>query len=256
MAKRPLILLSGGVDSTYLAQHAVSERTGFDRLYIKGGQGVYKIAAESAAVEAIVTQLNASLSDRIDSESRACRVCEPVFSFDNYNHKNFPSQGFFQAYSWFFGAMSAADPDRHSSVQIGYLSSDQIASAAHRLIEAWELLWPIFKQGDFVPLEFPLWNRYYTKQYVLGQIRLDLYKLTWVCERPVVKAQGDDKVYLECGRCDACVNRIIEAERYRLLNGRSLPDTIHEERKAALLAMGVDVYKSDVIQERSAHEVA
>lgn len=256
MSKRPLILLSGGVDSTYLAQLAVSERHGFDRLYIKGGQGVNKIAAENEAVEAIVARLDITLADCIDSELRSCRVCEPVFSFDNFNHHYFPHQGFFQAYSWFFGAMSAANGSRHSSVQIGYLAGDQIAAGAYRLIQAWEMLWPVFKQGDFVPLEFPLLDKYYTKQIVLRQMNMELYKLTWVCERPVVKAQGEDTVYLECENCDACVNRKVEADRYKLLNGRSLPDTVHEERKAKLLELGVDVYTSDAIQERSSHEVA
>lgn len=256
MSKRPLILLSGGVDSAYLAQLAVSERHGFDRLYIKGGQGVNKIAAENEAVEAIVAHLDKNLAMFIGSESRSCRKREPVFSFDNFNHYHFPHQGFFQAYSWFFGAISAVDPDRHSSVQIGYLAGDQIAAAAHRLSQAWELLWPIFKQGALVPLEFPLLTNYYTKRIVLGLISPELYKLTWVCERPVVKAQGEDTIYLECGKCDACVNREVEATRYKLLDGRSLPDTVHEERKAKLLELGVDVHTSDAIQERSAHEVA
>lgn len=232
--KRPLILLSGGVDSTYLAQKAVETGYGFDRLYIRGGQGTDKIRAEKMAITDIVSKLDGMLAERRQDLQYSCVMREAIVEHEYHNHALFPSAGFTQAYAWFFGAMSAANPSHHSSVQIGYISGDQITPALWRLKQAWELLWPVFKLGELVPLEFPLAEAYRTKAHVLEALDRDLYKLCWVCELPVEKTLDEKTVYLECGNCPACVNRKVEKMRLELQSSpRYLPPTVHDERRAS-----------------------
>lgn len=233
MHKRPLILLSGGVDSTLLAQIAVKTGYGFDYIYVRGGQGPDKIAAETAAVKEIAAKLDAILAERRQDLAYSCTKKEAVVGFDSFFEKNFPSRGFLQAYAWFFGAMSAADPANHSSVQIGYIAGDQISPALHRLKTAWELLWPIFKLGELVPLEFPLADEYRTKAYVLENIDPELYTLCWACEIPEQSVLEEKTVYLECGKCPGCVGRKVELLRMELTRPRDtiLRATVHDLRK-------------------------
>lgn len=250
--KRPLILLSGGIDSTYLAQLAVSEHTGFDRLYIEGGQGLAKIDAESRAITKIVEILDKKLETWTGSDLNYCRAYSVPFGFPGFDLRTLNTLGFSQAMMWFFGAMMAVDGNRHSSVQIGYITGDQIAPAINHLKETWKTIWSIFKHPDqkFVPLEFPLIDNYRTKMYVLDNISEDLYEQTWVCELPIVRFQDFKKHLLECGKCAGCVNRIVELQRHELTTGRTrLPRTVHDILKEQALAEGWDMYPPDRAEE-------
>lgn len=210
MEKRPLILLSGGLDSTYNAYLHCKEGRRTDYVYCDGGQGQRKISVEKASIDKIRTwfsnELDCCPSDRRSPESKVVLANSPGVSWR-------------QALPWFVCAMEVVDPERHSVVEISYVMGDEIGHAIPALKEAWAAVWKFAKQGAFVPLEFPLCTT--SKQTILENMPAELYALTWVCELPNLDTLTGAT---PCDQCRACETRKIEEYRYQLRKGRSLAD--------------------------------
>jgi len=214
--KRALLLFSGGVDSTYQLYLNIQGKKKTDLLYVDGNQGKRKMFAEEVARTKILRLL--------DSEYNASSLWCSVSTQSNVNFSESPSVGFAQAPAWFIAALEAANPERHSEVQICYIAGDQITGYLDRLIYAWDNLWGIFKQGEKVPLTFPL--RLKMKTQIYREIPEDLYHLSWVCELP--EYVGDDPhsegiKYQPCGTCLACTTRELERRRLKVYGNRELP---------------------------------
>jgi len=132
------------------------------------------------------------------------------------NFCNMPSATWRQLVPWLIGAIEVADPDKHSSVEVGYLCTDSNAQVFDKVIETWNLLWSICKRGEVVPLSFPLRLQY--KATVMRELPKELYDLTWVCELPRLVDSGVDE-YVHCGKCPACETRLVEEYRQTLHRG-------------------------------------
>jgi 7-cyano-7-deazaguanine synthase in queuosine biosynthesis len=193
--KKPLLLFSGGLDSTYIAYKHFIKQEQFDIVYIDGRQSRRKIEVEEAVRGEILNWLrkHTEFSCYPRQHSAASTV----------DWSNATSAGFRQAMAWFVCALEVVDPHVHSCVEIGYVAGDQISSNLDTLIAAWNALWPVAKISDsVVPLKFPL--RYTTKTEIMNHMPKDLYELTWVCELP----KGDVRTgYKPCGDCVPCDTR-------------------------------------------------
>lgn len=201
MAKRPLTLFSGGVDSTYiLYQHMISFRS-VDVMYIDGGQGPAKVACEKKARQEILEWLR--------SNSTAWNVCERDDPLSKVNFSRMSSATWRQLVPWMIGALEIVDPDKHSCVEVGYLCGDSNAQVFDKIIETWNLLWAICRREEVVPLKFPL--RLHYKATVMRELPEELYALTWVCELPAI---GENNTMVQCGECPSCETRLVE--EYRL----------------------------------------
>lgn len=208
MSKRPLVLFSGGVDSTFLLySHMVAFRS-VDVLYVDGGQGPVKIRCEKKARQEILTWLRENAS--------AWHVLERPDPLSKVNFCNMPSATWRQLVPWIIGAIEATDPEKHSSVEVGYLCTDSNAQVFDKVIETWNLLWSICRKGEVVPLVFPLRLQY--KSSVMKEMPKELYDLTWVCELPKLSDSGTGE-YIHCGSCSACETRLVEEYRQRLRQG-------------------------------------
>lgn len=218
--KRPLILFSGGLDSTFACFLQTKENQRFDVLYVNGGQGRLKTDIELHHRRLILDWLRKFNQQRKGDDSasyaqeRSIRS-EVVFA-------DSPKGGFLQAVPWMIGALEAADPDLHSEVQIAYVAGDQILSCLPDLEEAWNALWRVSKRDGFVPLKFPL--RFISKAKIIEAMPRELYDLTWVCELPDGNPVSG---YNACGRCLPCETRAVE--EYRRFR-----DTVHGSDKKLL----------------------
>jgi 7-cyano-7-deazaguanine synthase in queuosine biosynthesis len=186
--KRPLLLLSGGLDSTYLA-YLLLQETNIDVLYIKAPIVEEKIKAEKKALEKIYAYLNKHCKFKI------IRKYEQDVSGVQIGAS---SRAFAQPNLWLFGALNILEKE-HSDVFISYVSGDQIASCIDRLHSAWEHLVYVTKTTEH-DLIFPF--RFVSKQFILNRIPKALQKLTWTCEDPKVMK---NKSYRKCGTCVPCV---------------------------------------------------
>ena len=225
--KRPLVLLSGGLDSTYLLYSHMKKKESVDYIYICGGQGKRKINCERETSDHIVRWLHAN---RGEGETHHCREANAGYNdLEGFSFADAKDVSWSQPIAWMLGAMMKAESARHSCVEIAYVMGDEALQLIESMETAWNALWKICKQGEVVPLKFPL--RVTSKVRILEEMPGELYALTWVCETPnFTHLKGSSP----CGRCRACETRLVEEYRYKLRNGRDLSEQhqIEAEKKA------------------------
>ena len=227
MEKRPLVLFSGGLDSTYRMWQHTKAGTKVDYLYILGGQGEIKALVEQAAVARIIDWLYTNHGDERVHHAKA-NVAYSVVRFGNS-----PSVAWAQAIPWLVSALERVDPKFHSVVEISYVMGDEILSQIDNFKAAWKAMWSIAKNGEFVPLEFPLIMT--SKQTILKEMPPKLYDLTWVCEKPNTDVFDGVKACIAVERqlrslCHACETRLTERYRYQLRNGITLEEA-HQKKE-------------------------
>ena len=199
--KVPLLLLSGGLDSTYLLYNLL-KTTDVDVLYINGNQNPDKITMELLAIDKIISWFSV--------KNKHNEFQEIKYSIRNFykvdaNTSDLEYMGFAQPLSWMFGAIAKYNPNVHSSVKIAYVSGDQISSSLFYLKTAWENLTNVIKTKS-IPLEFPLET--INKRFILKNIPIPLLKLIWFCELPVKKKRN--KYFSACNQCGPCVRHQLE----------------------------------------------
>jgi 7-cyano-7-deazaguanine synthase in queuosine biosynthesis len=198
--KIPLILFSGGLDSTYLLSETLRYAHA-DILYITASQHPDKVIAEQNAIFNILKYLRANRPYRV----------RKVYSLDISSLPVFADYSFGQVPPWLFGSLATVDSTLHSRVSISYVMGDQISLYLDTIEKAWNALSGCTKLV-LVPIEFPL--KLISKKKIMAELHPDLYKLTWVCETPV-KIEKTGKIK-PCGKCDACVTRKLEEYRKTL----------------------------------------
>lgn len=220
--KVPLVLFSGGADSTYLVLHRLIEGP-IDTLYIEGNQGEVKTFREKRAISEIMKSpaylsRNYPIREMIEFQlSPMTAGCEPngkVTKPLNYYANGLALQ---QAPVWLFGAMMSVNPERHTSVQISYVMGDSAIGFVHHMEAAWNALWKSCRQGPVVPLEFPLIHT--QKSDVFYHLDSDdVYHLTWSCE----DYMQDKESRTPCGHCVPCVTaRLTRAKMdIRMMSGQ------------------------------------
>jgi 7-cyano-7-deazaguanine synthase in queuosine biosynthesis len=194
MSRVPLILFSGGLDSTYLL-HDRLLRGDVETLYVAASQCPKKIKRELAARKKIIDYLN--------------KHCEYSIRRDNVVHLDIDTQNgpvmdcsWAQPFMWLTGALKISDGDfRHSCLEVGYVSGDSILSRLHNITQAWEHL-QAFTKHHPIPIQFPLQTR--LKHDMLRTLHVPLWEHIWVCEMPVKPKGRGKRNYVACGECPAC----------------------------------------------------
>lgn len=222
--KVPLVLFSGGLDSTYYLYKLLKE-TDVEILYIKGNQGDVKITAELKARENIIEWLSKKMKFKI----RQSFIEDLSSASITRNYK------FGQITPWLFGALNVVDSNIHSNVDISYVMKDDINEFIPNIKTAWDNLSYTIHSNP-ITLRFPL--SLYKKQDILNDIPVKLYNLTWVCELPKAtnvkysdniitvekNVDGGYRKLRPCNNCSACISRKVEEYKYKLLNKRSFKD--------------------------------
>lgn len=194
----PLILFSGGLDSTYLLKEEL-DKGPVDILYIEGSQGDNKIKAELLARERIIKYLNKIAKYQIRN-SYIYKINSNYLVPTNYK--------FGQAIFWILGAIVTYNENIHSSVKICYILGDDINIAINDIIISWNALCS-FTKHTTIPLLFPLITT--KKVDIVKNIDKKLYNLTFTCENPVKKPRS--KYFKECGKCTTCINKKVTEYR-------------------------------------------
>lgn len=201
--KVPLVLFSGGVDSTYLL-NTLLDISDVDVLYVKGPQGIDKVNCELEAREKIFKYFEKYKQFKIRNKFEIDLSAVPCAS----DFKNA------QPLLWLFGAMTVCNGNIHCNVNIAYLMSDDICCKLDTIVKAWNNLCNVTKH-EFINIKFPC--QYLRKHNVLESIPAKLFKLTWSCESPIQIRNGK---YKPCGECIPCIT--LATEQYRLMKMRSI----------------------------------
>lgn len=234
MAKKPLLVFSGGLDSSFMLWKALEQGDVYT-CYIKATQCQDKIPMELAARKKIIKFFEEKtghyvLSDTIVDLGNYINVKETV-AHDGSLIKNWnnvvPDHSFGQAPLWQFGMQFATDGHKHSKVCMGVVMGDQIAMHIGDLLSAWHHT-SAFSRVVQVPLEFPL--MYHSKDMILRVMPKEIIPDLWICELPV--AAGDDQPdgarFVPCERCTACETMAKTVFIWERRHNRTLKDAIAE----------------------------
>ena len=192
----PLLLYSGGMDSTLMLALETSDGKQVDTLYVDGSQAVDKIQMEFRARAGATQALEEHYKKSVVRFSYEHRVMRPVST----SH-----QGFSQLLPWFTAAMDYADPQRHCAVLMGYVAGDQMVSQLHHIEAAWNALFMAMSQTT-VPIKFPL--KFATKREIYESLTKHYPMLKdhyWYCENPAFKLV-DGKATTSLVPCQCCAS--------------------------------------------------
>lgn len=210
--KHPLVVFSGGMDSTYMLWEELKKGNVYT-CYFTAGQHHYKAEKEIEQRSKIISMLesltgNSVIEDTIvrlggymGIEMVQTRRRDDYVTHDTNNPPDFLWS---QANKWLFAALYVSNGrSKHSSIMIGNVMGDDITVHQADQIAAWKHL-QAFTKSVPIPLEFPL--TYVTKRVIFPQMPLDLLELIWVCELP----EKSDLETHACGECHACMDQLVQ----------------------------------------------
>ena len=222
--RMPLVLWSGGVDSTYLVYHHLQHSRNIDTLSVDGGQCHQKVMRESIARMALWRAFqHADLDQDLGRTARELAVPETKGDTHTAHGLLNRNAGFQQVLSWIMGVMRYYNPDRHSHVEMAYIMNDDMAPYMHYIAQTFEALGMMqFSEPVLVyfPLArtrketiYPLLERVTIRSAREGVDRMSLLDLTWVCETPYIEGH--------CGTCAACL-REVQVRQYNGMEPRKM----------------------------------
>lgn len=201
MNKIPLVLYSGGLDSTNLV-YALLQEGDVDVFYVSGQQSPTKIAAEKAARQRAKRwfyeeHVNGQLKGRIISDFSA----EIGRTFVDA-----PDAALVQPITWLTAAFHVCDPKRHSALHVGYIAGDAALAEREHMVGFWQHGWRLlhWRRQKAPPLETMFSDRGWDKLEMLRILPEGLIPHIWVCEKPHVKMRRGEEHPKACMRCKPC----------------------------------------------------
>lgn len=198
--RRPLLLFSGGQDSTYMLQDQLLKGNVYT-LYVTGGQHPDKVVKEKEARKKIIRRLEMRTGNRVLED----------YQIDVGTHfGSMHDSAFKQPIMWLNGALMVSNAQIHSELMIAYVAGDQVNPHVGDIGAAWNELQKFSKASGQIPLRFP--HIYLRKNEVMRFLFPEVAQYTWVCEMP-----GNVKGQLRpCGGktygCEAC--KTLKAQLY------------------------------------------
>lgn len=191
--KRPLVLWSGGLDSTALVIDLL-HKGDIDVMYVDLWNNYYLQKHEKKAV----TKLKAIIAD---SGVKGRIVEEHTFGY----HSFYPTKNVYaQPALWLSAAVYLADPKHHSGVYIAYVSHDDAWHFKREITDAYDALNNLVCDGVKVPLEFPY--EWMSKKQLLDNMK-DFVYYTEVTNL-IRYCESEQKE--PCGECNSCKRHILE----------------------------------------------
>lgn len=205
--KIPLVLFSGGLDSTVMLWKYL-QTTPVDVLYADGGQHPLKIEKELECRKRTIEFLNRVMPYKVQTDLR---------TDNNVSFASGPGNKYSQPMAWMVAALSVLDPTRHKSLSVGYVGDDGgFLRYIPNLYSAWENMQILSKVGEPVPLVFPVVDN--RKVDLLGAMPTELLDSIWVCEMP----NSEDGVVRACKKCTPCKLGASVLHQFEQENGYSI----------------------------------
>lgn len=171
--KVPLILLSGGLDSSFLLQEKL-KKGDVEILYVMGVLGKEKMHEERERRELIIKILEKDTGNRVRN-SHCIDLGVTPFG-------DMADRVLTQPSMWMVGALMVSDSRIHSELCIGYVLGDHISSSLGHVTNAWSALQSFSKSNANIEVTFPLMHT--TKDDILRLIHPEVVRHIWYCEEP------------------------------------------------------------------------
>jgi 7-cyano-7-deazaguanine synthase in queuosine biosynthesis len=268
--KRPLVLFSGGMDSTYLIQWYLENGMDVDTLYVHASQNPDKCIKEMDAriklfqlfTELYNTRQDWVVIDGVTQSGKNARLTDVIKDYEHNLDEQFVlavDYSAVQPVSWLMAALIKFNHKEHSELAIGYLLGDQMPAFREEMLAAWSNLWVLLhgRNKEIPPLRFPLLDGALTKYDVLKRINKHLAAWTWVCERPATRTDDDtlsvSQSIFACGRCNPCRLQAhtiadIDEDDYSIEDGKGWLHWVEQARDGNAIDAGV-FFKKMTIEE-------
>ncbi len=186
--KLPLVLWSGGTDSTALVIDLLS-KSDIDLLYVNLENNRFQQYYEKKSILKMKSILNDS---NLKGKIKTCH------SF-GYEQINISKSIYSQPALWLTAASFIANPEIHSSVNLAYIRQDDAWHYKTEMHKFWSSIHNLTSDGKNVPLVFPF--EWHTKKNMIDIIKNFEYgeqilNLIYWCE------SGHTK---NCGECASCL---------------------------------------------------
>lgn len=199
--RKPLVLFSGGIDSSYTVLCLATEGTDIDVLSIDKMCHRLKEKMEEKARDSVYKHL--------ESIPSIGQVRNKYTHSAHYNNMFNSKASFTQIMPWLHAASVHLDPSIHSCVVLSYLADDDAAMVFKEIQKIWKnMMKAMFFRQSQVPVVMPLST--FTKQRVVSDLRRDVgdfEKNLWFCQLPetVPQESGAIMKVQACGRCTSCL---------------------------------------------------
>lgn len=189
----PLVVFSGGLDSTYMLYLALL-KSDVDCVYVVGNQGEKKVYHELKARKKLIPLIERITGHRVRFDTELY-IQTPVNMSANVKYQ--------QPLQWLHALTQIVTPVRHSEVLMGYVEGDGMIRHLDNLTQAWKSIGQ-FALFESVPLRFPLvdTDTHFPKYVILDKLPAILYPHVWYCERPKHTRSKP------CGKCSPCLTHI------------------------------------------------
>lgn len=194
--KVPLVLFSGGMDSTYLLQFYL-DWTNVETMYVQANTHPDKVTKELEARQKLMKLFEKYYKYRVLDDHQVNLTDVWHSCVEDHNT---------QPISWLTAALLKYNSKRHSAVAIGYLLGDQAPAYREQLEGFWRNGWMLLRgrMSPPPPLLFPLLDQHVSKASVVRDIDKCLIMSTWVCEIPNTVGEFALKRIVPCKRCQPC----------------------------------------------------
>lgn len=205
--KHPLIVYSGGIDSTYLLYSELKKGDVYT-CYIEGAQSQDKARLEQEGRAKNITILEKLTGNRVLSDTivKTTTTWTARTSNGNYvDNGNCAQDGTWgQAHQWLNGILYVSNSDKHSSIQMGHVLGDCISIHLGSQKKAWKYIQRFTKNAP-IPLEFPL--AMYEKFDLMYRMPYEVIANIWVCELPKKHFPEGNEIgeFQPCRCCSACI---------------------------------------------------
>lgn len=252
--KKPLVLFSGGLDSTFLLYNYLLKGD-VHVCYVINAQHWDKPQVELEARRKLIPILefetgNKVLSDTVIGIGTGVEIDRKHVSNQSTfvrNGDEVPDVAFGQAFRWLYALNMVTDGNIHSEVAIGYIMGDQIMGQIHNVRLAWDST-QCFTKMNPIRLVTPLQN--FSKDAIYREIPKHLMKYIWVCDTPI---DGNDGI-VACGSCVSCATEMKTKWFWEHINSKKLSDAIKSSVDA--VKKRIDAYRERVVSSGAEESVA
>jgi len=210
--KCPLLLFSGGLDSTHCLLSLLNT-TDVDVLIIKSKLIHHrKNKAEEKARSNILKILKRTY------KNKQCEYkVRNIYTVNDNSETMLNHDGWLQPSIWLNTAINIVNPAIHSEVIIGYVGGDSILTKLHTLKKWWKAMYQIHRHNcSFIKLKFPI--KLCSKESILKTFydcnNEEILNHVWSCEEPVILSRK----IVPCGKCTPCITDKAMKFKYNLLN--------------------------------------
>lgn len=196
----PLLLFSGGWDSTYMLHLALQE-TDVEVLSVRHGYNLSSRWAEEKARGKILDYLHSSKDYR--------HKVIGIWSAGGQEHLGEMNSNKLEYAQLFYHLQYLFDQcehDRHSSVMLGFLMQDSTALVHDRIQVLWAQMWAVFRPSVANPPSLKLPLALHRKRNVVELMPVGLKKLVWSCNSPYLRNTTKGVSSKPCGICESCVD--------------------------------------------------